>query len=512
MFAVAADVFGRRWVAVTAAATVSLFAVLLAVSTSSIWLVITWRGLMGVSGAGIYLFTPLVIAEIVSVAQRGTWLGVASVVSGTFGMIAPVLCGYYADGPGWRWVFYTIAILCAVVALCYVFLFTETLPPEDARALLDSDADVSAEGPPTKTPSRLAAMLSTIDWGGSFLWFAGSFSLLIGLNIGGGGLKTFNNPAVIALLCAGGVLLACFLLYEGKFAKHPLIPLSFFSTRNFNSISAFSFLSGAIGAGYPFIFPTWAQAVFGVNGTTTGTWTLPGSILIMAVSLGTGFLVQKSGRTRELIWVACLFACFATILPIFATASTSWMALVSQVAYGTAFGAFKVVPAVVAQLSVPPESIAQATAVRSSLYFAGGSAGITVLSLIPVVVARGVLDAQLPELLASFGWPVEVQAALLATYYASGFPAMMSQLTTGYPDLAQPGPVSGLDAANYAARRQGFSAAWIAAAGIMGAASLCSLLLRHIPLAGDRREAVARRCCSLAANLEPSCSFSHTAA
>lgn len=78
--------------------------------------------------------------------------------------------------------------------------------------------------PLKQVPGSFMDKIKQIDWTGSFLSLAGIVIVLIPIS-GGGSTYEWNSPIVIAMLCVGAGLLVAFLVWEGLWAKLPILPL-----------------------------------------------------------------------------------------------------------------------------------------------------------------------------------------------------------------------------------------------------------------------------------------------
>jgi hypothetical protein len=80
------------------------------------------------------------------------------------------------------------------------------------------------------------SLLTAYDWPGLFLSLASLGPLLYAVTTGGA-IHAWTSVTILSLLVLGLVGLAAFLIYEGLFAKKPMVPLRIF--RNITAISGF---------------------------------------------------------------------------------------------------------------------------------------------------------------------------------------------------------------------------------------------------------------------------------
>jgi Na+/melibiose symporter-like transporter len=115
----------------------------------------------------------------------------------------------------------------------------------------------------------------------------------------------WNEPYEIGLLCASAVVFTCFIIWENRFAKDPILPLGIFQTRSFSAlipVVMLSFMSFAISLWYML---AWQQLVrswtlleiaigwipFGIGAiasTVLAAWLIPRVPAQWIVAIGAG--------------------------------------------------------------------------------------------------------------------------------------------------------------------------------------------------------------------------------
>src|SRR3954471_13455617 len=205
------DRFGRRRVFVIGIAWFAVASLLCGLAPNVETLVAA-RALQGIGGA---LLTPGSLAILqASFAQQdrpraiGAWSGLGGVATA----IGPFLGGLLISLVSWRLVFFlTLPLAVAVVLIA-------------ARHVPES---------------RAPATTGRLDVTGAFLVTAGLGGLTDGLIEGAD--RGWTSPAVVTALVAGVVLLAAFLLVEGRTAN-PMLPLEVFTSRQFSATNAVTFV------------------------------------------------------------------------------------------------------------------------------------------------------------------------------------------------------------------------------------------------------------------------------
>jgi len=133
--------------------------------------------------------------------DRGFYLGLTGVVWGVASGVGPLLGGALTQYASWRWNWW-INVPCSGVAF-FVLCFC-------------------LQG--RKSELSLWRGLMAIDWWGIIAILGLSVMTLLGLNFGGI-LAPWGSPEVVCLIVFGVFVGIVFLLYEGKMAKNPLVPM-----------------------------------------------------------------------------------------------------------------------------------------------------------------------------------------------------------------------------------------------------------------------------------------------
>ena len=257
------DAFGRMLILRVGLFGFAVSSLLIAIAPTP-ELLIVLRGVQGIAGA---LLVPSSLALIISTfsgtAQAkaiGLWTGLTSVAF----LIGPLLGGVFVDFLSWRLVFAINIIPIAVTLVLMAVLKQKNVRPEGAG----------------------------IDWFGAVLGIIGLggpvFALIEQANFG------WASPAIYLPFGIGLISLVAFVLRQ-RTAKHPMLPLSLFSVRNFwvGNIAT-TFIYGALSLG-GFILVVYLQTVAGYPATLAGLATLPVSLGNIFLSSWFGTLAAKYG-------------------------------------------------------------------------------------------------------------------------------------------------------------------------------------------------------------------------
>jgi EmrB/QacA subfamily drug resistance transporter len=259
------DIFGERRVF---ALGVLLFGAtsLMCALAPTIEVLVGARALQGVAGA---LLTPAALAVIVSTFppdERGKAVGAWTAWGGIGTVLGPVIGGQLVDSASWRWIF---AINVPIVVVTIV-LILRVVPEGRER---DPNARVDVVG----------ALLCALGLAGI------TFGLIEQP------LHGWSDPVVAVPLVLGVLLFAGFLMWEGRWAERPMLPLALFKRRNFAAGNLETFLMyGGLGLLF-FFLVLFLQQVAGFSALEAGSSSIPVTVLMFAFSMRFGALADKHG-------------------------------------------------------------------------------------------------------------------------------------------------------------------------------------------------------------------------
>jgi EmrB/QacA subfamily drug resistance transporter len=271
------DLVGRRRMLIIGLIGFAAASALGGASTSFAVLVIG-RGAQGAFGA---LLAPAALSTLTVTftdpAERGRAFGVYGAIAGAGGAVGLLLGGVLTEYLSWRWCLY-VNVALAVFAVAGAVRLLE-------RQSRDPDVQ--------------------IDWPGTVLVVAGLVALVYGLSEAD--TAGWGAPATDALLPAGVVLLAAFVLFELR-ASHPLLPLRIVVNR-FRGGAYLAIGLSAIGIFGIFLFLTYyLQETLHYSPVTSGVAFLPMiAAIVVASTTSSGALMPRVGP-RPLVPVGLVFA------------------------------------------------------------------------------------------------------------------------------------------------------------------------------------------------------------
>ena len=436
------DRFGRK----------RIFLVGLAIFTaSSVWCalangdsqLIAARSLQGVGGA---LLNPLSLSILVNAfprAQVPTAIGIWAGVSGLGLALGPLLGGYLVEHHGWAsvfWINVPIGIIAAIVTTLVV------------RESSDSSTH-------------------TLDIVGTVIVTAALFGLIWGLiqtNTHGWTSFSTLGPLVAAI-----VLFGLFIVYESRISD-PMIPLTFFRTRSFDTAAIVVTLVGFALFGTIYFLTLYLQNVRGYSAIGAGARTLPMTLMVMLVAPVAGKLSGRFGP-RPLMTIGMISAGIGMlILAQLSTTTSYWTGILPGfVLIGAGIALTMPTTTGVAMGSVDPRKSGIASGVINASRQVGGALGIAVLGSINATTSAGRWD----EYVGSLPAGAQAAAAKAADAVSSGQVAAIT---------AQSAKVGGRDAGAQAGAAaadafvHGLSTALYVGTGLALAASLVAFIgLRH---------------------------------
>ncbi|KAH7336399.1 hypothetical protein BKA65DRAFT_431983 [Rhexocercosporidium sp. MPI-PUGE-AT-0058] len=242
-----ADVFGR-YAAVQSSAILMLLGSTLcaAAPTSAFAMFLVGRAFQGIGCAGLLIVTKIILADKVNLKENAANNTVFTFIAAIGYSIGPVIGGYLTQA-SWRWCF-IINIPIGVVGLILAhFILRPVLLGPQKICRTDGVADIELS-------QSFVARLSTIDFGGQFLFLFGMGLLVLALTWAGSYFP-WEDVRIIAPLVVGVVLLIAFAAWEylllpgNKLSnraptRKPMIPIKLLLRRNVGLLIYINFVTG----------------------------------------------------------------------------------------------------------------------------------------------------------------------------------------------------------------------------------------------------------------------------
>jgi EmrB/QacA subfamily drug resistance transporter len=274
-------------------------------------------------------------------------------VFGTSSVLGPVLGGWFADGPGWEWIFF----MNVPIGLVALVITSSALKIPHVRR----DHSIDYLGAALVVGSVSSILLYTAWAGPELGWVSGTG---------------------VALLLAGALLAVAFVLVERR-AAEPIIPMRLFGNSIFSIANLFGFLIGIAMFGAMIFIPVYLQVVDGMSPTRSGLAMVPMVIGIFTTSIGAGHLMTRTGRYKAFPILGAAIVTVALFMLGRLEADTPyWFAGLAMYVMGAGLGFTMQVLITVVQNSVDRADMGVATSSVAFFRSMGGAFGTALFGAI----------------------------------------------------------------------------------------------------------------------------------
>lgn len=360
-------------------------------------MLIAARALQGIGGA---LLTPGSLAIIQAAfrpADRAKAIGAWSALGGVAAAVGPVFGGYLVQAVSWRAIFLINVPLGCLVAWLALRHVPESRDPS-ASGRLD----------------YAGATAATLGLAGT------TYAIVEGPNRG------WTSGVVLVAATLGVIAIVSFVLVERRTAN-PMLPLEVFSSRQFTSANAVTFVVYTALGGVFFLLVIVLQTALGYSPLAAGAAALPVTAIMLALSSASGALAQRIGPRLPL-----------TVGPLVIAVG---MVLMTRIGPGTPYGTV-VLPAVVvfglglAATVAPVTAAALAAADQRRAGLASGvnnavarTAGLLAVALLPPLAGlTGDAFQSPPAITAGFHTAMLISAGLAAAGGVLAFATISNRL------------------------------------------------------------------------------------
>lgn len=323
----------------------------------SLWLLILFRALQGITGGGLQPSAQAILADSFPPEKRGLAFAAYGVAVVFAPAVGPVVGGYLTDRFSWHWIF----LINVPVGVLLTILIARVVhePPRPAGRLAGRGGlDYFGF---TLLVVAMSAMQVVLDKGQEDDWFSSRF---------------ITTLAVTSL-----VALAGFVIWELR-RDDPIVDLRLLGNRNFAVGCLLMFCFGALLLGSTVLLPILVQTLFGYTAKEAGLVLSPGGFVVMAMMPIVGRLTQRVD-SRHLVAFGLTVSAVAALhlTGISLDADYGWFANARMLQ--AAGIAFLFVPVnMVAYEGLSPEKRNNATAMINTMRNLGGSIGIAVMTTI----------------------------------------------------------------------------------------------------------------------------------
>lgn len=343
------DVLGRRNLFLLAIALFTLASVGCAFA-GDFWTFVIFRAMQGLGGGGLMILSQAIIADIVPASERGKYMGPMGAVFGISAVAGPLLGGYFVDHLTWQWAFY-INIPIGIIAF-FIGVFALQLPTHKAT--------------------------KRIDWLGVLFLSVATTCLIMFTDFGGNANHGWDAVSTWMWGAGLAIAVAIFVFVESR-AEDPIIPLSLFRNKLFIITAAIGFTLGiAMFAALGFM-PTFLQMASGTSAAESGLLMIPMMAGLMLTSIMSGLWVAKSGKYKIYPIIGIILAIAALFAMTTLSAETPiWLICAYLALFGAGLGFVMQIIVLVAQNSVPADTVGTATSTNNYFREVGASLGTAV--------------------------------------------------------------------------------------------------------------------------------------
>ncbi|KAJ2447999.1 hypothetical protein GGF42_005268 [Coemansia sp. RSA 2424] len=347
-------------------------------AAKSIGMMIGGRVVQGLGASALISLAMVIVSDITIERERGKITSIFSAIWAASSVLGPVLGGLFTESSGgWPWVFYFSLPVGAVVGL-FIIVFLRL--PRPRGSFLEK--------------------LRRIDFVGTAVLVSGTVMILLALSFGGNDYA-WSSPTVLCLLIFGILVIGVFVVVEWKIPAEPIMPLRLFRNRNVGLVLAMQLFIGAVMFGPTFFIPIYFSVVHGSSAIAAGLHLLPYILPITVVSTITGFIVAKTGRYREPLWLGGCIATTGAGLMTLLDESTSTGRGIGLIIVGGAGMGFTMQPMLLAlQTAIQPRDMATGTTLFIATRTLGGSIGLAIFQSVQqnkLVSAFAALTLKYPQ-------------------------------------------------------------------------------------------------------------------
>ncbi len=348
----AADMLGRRRVFV---AGLVLFAVASLVGgiANSQGVLIGARAIQGLGGAVIAPASLSILTTTFAEGHaRNRAVGIWGAMGGVGGAVGVLLGGVITDVLTWRWILFINVPIGLIAAIAAQRLIMESRNEQGTR-----NFDV------------LGALAATVG-----------LTLLV-LGIVRTDQTGWGSTDTLLLIAAGVVLLAVFVLIEGRFARAPLMPLRIYRSRTLSAANIVVLLVGASSFGMWFFVSLYLQQVLGYSPIRAGLAFLPMSLTIAVFStVASRFVIRLGAKpmlVAGMVFLTVGLALFGGISP---TGTYLGDVVAPSLLVAVGIGLSFVPATICAVAGVAPSEAGLASGLVNTARLFGGALGLAILA------------------------------------------------------------------------------------------------------------------------------------
>jgi EmrB/QacA subfamily drug resistance transporter len=295
----------------------------------------------------------------------GTWAGASALTTA----LGPVIGGWLVDTWSWRIIF-LINVPIAVVA---VALAIWRMP--ESR---DESRDVA------------------VDWGGGAFAVVGLGALAYGLTLASE--QGWTGVTVLGTLALAVIMLGSFVWREAR-ARHPMMPLELFRSRNFSGANVITLLLYFSLGGAMFFIPFNLIRIQGYSAAAAGAAFLPFSLIMGVLSRWSGGLIERYGARTLLTIGPAIVAVGFVLFAVPAIGGSYWTTFFPPmvvVGFGMAMSVAPLTTSVMR--AVDDRHAGVASGINNATARIAGMLAVAVLGMVAVAAFGKAVDERLGQM------------------------------------------------------------------------------------------------------------------
>ncbi|KAI8363200.1 major facilitator superfamily domain-containing protein [Mortierella sp. GBAus27b] len=348
------NVFGRK-PTVFVAITFFVLGSILSGAAQNMNMFMGCRAIAGIGAGGIFSLSNIIVADLVSIRDRGKFQGFISAVFAISALVGPVMGGAFVDRVSWRWCFF-IQVALAIITIPTMAIMLKLPRPK----------------------GNTWEKIKSIDWAGTFLMALLAVFLLLPTNLGGN-LYPWNSPLVITMYALAIPTIIAFVIVETKFAKNPIVPSYLWKNRNVCVLLSLNVFMGMTFWSLMFYLPIYFQIVEHETATSAGLTMIPLEAGIFIASNVVGIMVSKFGKFKPFIFGGTALAVTGIgLCLVLADASSKAIQIVVLFVCGCGIGPLFPCLIVAIQASVERKDLATVSTLNNFFRMTGSGFGVAI--------------------------------------------------------------------------------------------------------------------------------------